>query len=100
MQKVLNVVGIGLVACSLLFLAAMTMVRTSDTVNLVTTDVLGLAVPEPPEWTSFVPVVGGAVAVVAQMFSMHGVATIGFFLVLMYAGSAMLYFTNGIEDRY
>lgn len=87
MKKVLQLFGIGIIVCALLLVCILFFVRISSESGSVTTDVLGLSVPQPPAWTSYVPYLGSAIGALYEMFSLHGLVVVGILVLLIPLGS-------------
>lgn len=71
MKTIFKIIGILLACSSAIFSLALTFIVKSD--GKISEDLLGFPIPAPPQWTSFVPFLGGFLDYCFQIFSIHGV---------------------------
>lgn len=84
MAKIIRVFGNILIALSVLFLLASSLIVVSD--GHVRKDIFGMTIPTPANWTSFVPYLGFVIGVIFELFSIHGLVVIVITLLLFAAG--------------
>ena len=73
-QKLYEKAGLILIITGAIFLLLHSLLVTKVPVEPFTRDVLGLPIPVPPIWTSFIPYLGFFLNIIYEYFSLHGLA--------------------------
>ena len=94
MKSILDLAGKSLVVVGVILFLVLTFVVKSDGVSGVQ-DLLGLTIPQPPAFTTFIPYLGYVIGIVFEMFSLHGVIALGLPLLLVGTG---MHLVKGVSD--
>ena len=86
-RKHLQIPGIVLIVIALILVFLYSNIRVGDSSTV--TDILGLKVPIPPQWISYLPG-GGFLGWVYEFFSLHGLVRLAIFIIPAYIGSLLL----------
>lgn len=76
MKKLLEIIGTTFIAGSIIFLFIHSFLVTGGPGEDFSRDLFGFAIPTPPVWTSFIPVLGVVLNFIFQFFSLHGLVGI------------------------
>lgn len=87
--KHLQIIGTIFIGISLVFVFLYSNIRIGDSTSDTVTDLLGLRVPVPPQWISYLPG-GGFLGWVYEFFSLHGLVRLTIFIIPAYIGSLLL----------
>lgn len=85
MKNVAKLISNCLITAGILLFLVLIFVVKSDGVSGVQ-DLLGFTIPQPPAFTTFIPYLGYVIGVIFEMFSFHGVITLGLPLLLIGTG--------------
>ena len=85
MKSILDFAGKSLVVIGALMFLVLTFIVKSDGIS-GTQDLLGLTVPQPPEFTVFIPYLGYLIGILFEMLSLHGLASLGLPLIVIVFG--------------
>ena len=90
MKKIFQVLAGIFIIAGLLFLLIYSSVVTASPNESFARDIFDLPIPNPPLWTSYIPVLGGFLMFIFQFFSIHGLVGIGITGALLYIGGIFL----------
>ena len=90
MKKIIQFIGKIFIGIAIVFLLVHSFVVVSD--GSITKDVFGFTIPEPPLWTSFIPILGSIIGFFVQYFSIHGLIGIVVFLIFLGIGVNLINF--------
>jgi len=90
MKKIYKFLGVVFTGFSFLFIPIHLFIRTSSAGETFSRDILGLAVPTPPLWLSYIPFLGSVIGFVWEFFSAHGAVGILIFLASFSLGSYLI----------
>ena len=85
MKSTLDFVGKSLVVVGALMFFALTFIVKSDGVS-GTQDLFGLTVPQPPDFTAFIPYLGYVIGKLFEMISLHGLVSLALPLMIIVIG--------------
>lgn len=95
MKNLLKVIGYIFISGAFIFLLLHQFIVTSTPGEDFSRDILfNLPIPHPPQWTTFIPYLGGFLGVVFEFFSLHGLVGIAIFLLTFGIGSFLLKYSN------
>ena len=87
MNKAIQSIGKLIIFIAMLFVLAHTFIVISD--GVTSRDFLGLVIPNPPAWTSFIPYLGGFLGFIFNYFSLHGLVGVVISFVLIAIGISL-----------
>ena len=90
MKKVIQFTGNIFIGIAIVFLLVHSFLAISD--GSITKDVFGFTIPEPPLWTSYIPILGSIIGFFVQFFSIHGLIGIVISLILLGIGVSLINF--------
>jgi hypothetical protein len=85
MKKTLKIISTILITAGVLSFIILTFVVKSDGLS-GTEDLFGFAIPQPPQFTTYIPYLGYIIGIIFEMFSLHGLVTLALPLSLIGIG--------------
>lgn len=86
-----DLIGRVLIFVAFVFIILNTFVIVADPINHSRVDYFfNLEIPAPPEWTIYIPYLGYPIGMMSEYFSLHGLATIFVFVILLSIGGFLL----------
>jgi hypothetical protein len=89
MKIILMVAGRVLLISGFIFLFVFPFIVISDPAA-GTRDILGLQIPQAPEWTSYIPIIGWLIGIIFESISLHGLVHLSITLILVIAGNTLV----------
>lgn len=96
MKKIFGYIGYTFFTAAIIFMFVHNFLVTGSRDEDFARDLFGLPIPHPPEWTSFIPVVGSFLDTLFGLFSLHGLVGIIGISVL---GSIGYYFVKLSDEK-
>lgn len=87
-KKIIPIIGKILIAVAFIFLLIYFYISISD--GTISKDIFGFTVPNPPLWTSYIPIVGSVIGFITQFFSTHGLVGVLVTLFLFGIGISLM----------
>lgn len=76
MQKLFQILQYFFYTLAFAFFITQLFIVTSSSDGVFPRDLLGFEIPQPPLWTSYIPILGGIIGYAFELFSLHGLTTI------------------------
>ena len=92
MKKLLHMIGLILAVSGFIVLLSLSFIGTVRPNERFVRDLFGFPIPEPPIWTSYIPLLGGFIGTVFELFSIHGLVTVTIFCTLLGIGGFLICF--------
>lgn len=89
-QVIFRILGLILIVFAIAFLISHIFIRTGASDENFSRDILGLAVPTPPVWISYIPYAGVIIGMIYEFFSLHGLAGLIIFSVAFFLGVKLM----------
>lgn len=89
-QVIIRILGFILIIFAIIFLIAHTFIRVGSSSEEFSRDILGLAVPTPPVWISYIPYLGFVIGAIYEFFSLHGLVGLIIFSISLPAGIKLM----------
>jgi len=90
MKKLHLIIGKIFIGIAIIFILIFSFVLTKSPNESFSRDILGLSIPTPPVWTSFIPYLGGFLGFIFEFFSLHGLVEILIFITFLSVGIKLL----------
>lgn len=85
-KKLFRVAGYLFFVGAVIFPLAFSSVVTGTKDESFSRDLLGFPIPHPPSWVSLIPYLGWSLGIIFELFSLHGLVTIGISVLLISFG--------------
>ncbi len=95
MKKLFQSLGTLFIISGFIFMLVDSMIVTGTKGENFSRDLLGFPIPQTPEWTSFIPILGTLFRIVFELFSLHGLVGTVIFGILLYIG----FFLMKLSDK-
>lgn len=90
MKRLSRGIGYTFIATALIATVILSLVRTSGQGDKYSSDLLGLAIPNPPLWVGMIPYLGSTIEFFYSLFSLHGLVIVGIWIVCTIIASIFL----------
>ena len=99
-KKVSQITGWILMFVGIIFLFLFSSLVTGSHDESFARDLLGFPIPNPPEWTTFIPFVGGILMFIFSLFSLHGLVEIVIAGIIFYIAGVFMMLGEGKDDKH